>query len=164
MRPGLSSSALVAVVAALHGCSSQPGNPADEPVPKTDTPVLMLTIRESVVSVSMPNALSKSSGGNTEGFENKAQFEVERSTPDGGRTVLLRGTHAHFGTSEKVPADRRGTFSVTADSNAAIPVSFQVDCPVPVKVTLDGTEVSVPVELTPGRHQLSVSGRFQPKP
>ena len=70
---------------------------------------------------------------------------------------------AHFGNDPQVPADRRGTFTVTADSDAAIPVSFQVDCPVPVKVVLDGNEVTVPVELTPGRHQLSVSGRFQPK-
>jgi hypothetical protein len=152
------------VVAALHGCSSQPGQPSDESGSKPGTPVLKLSIRESVVTVSMPNALSKSSGGNTEGFENKAQFEVVRSTPDGGRTFLLRGTHAHFGTSEKVPADRRGSFTVTADSDSSIPVSFQIDCPVPVKVVLDGNEVSVPAELTPGRHQLSVSGRFQPKP
>jgi hypothetical protein len=35
---------------------------------------------------------------------------------------------------------------------------------VAVKVLLDGNEVAAPVELTPGRHQLTITGRFNPGP
>ena len=145
---------------ALAGCGQPPGG---GPVAKPDVPVVKLLIRESVVSVSMPNALSKSSGGTADGPGLKAQFEVERSPNGGGRTFWLRGSHSHFGPDEKVPEGQRGTFTVTADSESAIPASLEVDCPVPVTVVLDGNQVATPVELTPGRHQLTLTGRFKPE-
>ncbi|HEX3151606.1 MAG TPA: hypothetical protein VHR66_26265 [Gemmataceae bacterium] len=156
-------SIMIAAIAALSACSKQSGQSANESESKANLPVVKLTIREAVVSVSMPNAMTKSSGGNTEGFENKAKFEVSSATPDGEQKFLLRGTHAHFSNDAKVPADKRGTFTVTAESEGSIRAMFGIDCPVPVKVLLDGNEVTVPVELTPGKHQLSVAGRLQPK-
>ena len=158
-----STAAAMALGSALLGCSQKPGKQGGDPDSKSAPPVVKLLIRQAIVSASMPNALSKSSGGTADGgLGIKSQFEVESSQKDGGRTFLLRGAHVYFRDDEKVPEDQRGTFKVTADSESTIPVSVHVDCPVAVKVSLDGNEVAAPIDLTPGRHQLTITGHFKP--
>lgn len=113
----------------------------------------------------MPRALTATTGGSARdgpGPKTECKFQVDYPQTEETKTFSLRGSSTHIGDDKNLPEEQRHTFRLTADSESTVAVSVAVECGAAIRVLLDGDEVAAPVEVTPGRHQLIITGRFKP--
>ena len=150
------------------GCDAQQEVPQEAPQDDlySEPPVLKLQIFDGGCFVSCVNIKTdrhRNRGSSFDGFKGiRTKYHVEIQAEGRPMALSFHGTGIHFLHIEEVPEDQRGTFTLTAKSESTTSATVQVECEVDVKVLLDGREVSAPFELTPGSHELTITGRFKP--
>jgi hypothetical protein len=156
MIPLLRLASVVLVVAALGGCNSR-GNQA--------SPVVFLEITAGHLHARIEgaNASYVNSGGPIGGGKDKVEFNLGGSRQDEGKIIQFGGELLYSRDLLAVPEEERGNFQITGDWDSKVAAVVQVKCSVPVKILVDGKEVSAPAEITAGKHQLIITGRFKPK-